>query len=173
MKFISCYIFYFWPVVISDLLDSASFCFYIRAKWVIQVNLSHWHLFRRRVWHSKASWTVWRPKSWSTEQNSTTCRSWIMTPSSLKKQPRWSAALSVIDLKHACSGSLTPHCHPHYWSVKWVTFYALLQAELQHQEDLLYKERKERERIIASYRKKVEERKAQAEKVGRRVRSTW
>lgn len=47
------------------------------------------------------------------------------------------------------------------------------QAELQQQEDLLYKERKERERIIASYRKKVEERKAQVEKVDRRVRYTW
>ncbi|XP_041642082.1 coiled-coil domain-containing protein 151 isoform X2 [Cheilinus undulatus] len=42
------------------------------------------------------------------------------------------------------------------------------KAELQQQEELLYKERKERERIIASYRKKVEEHKAQAEKVDRR-----
>ena len=47
------------------------------------------------------------------------------------------------------------------------------QADLQQQEELLYKERKERERIIASYKKKVEERKAQAEKVDRRVRYTW
>ncbi|XP_067440147.1 coiled-coil domain-containing protein 151 [Thunnus thynnus] len=47
------------------------------------------------------------------------------------------------------------------------------KAELQQQEELLYKERKDRERIIASYRKKVEERKAQAEKVDRRAqRST-
>lgn len=45
-----------------------------------------------------------------------------------------------------------------------------VQAELQQQEDLLYKERKERERIIASYRRKVEEHKARAEKVDRRVR---
>ncbi|XP_068585058.1 coiled-coil domain-containing protein 151 isoform X2 [Cebidichthys violaceus] len=42
------------------------------------------------------------------------------------------------------------------------------KVELQQQEELLYKERKERERIIASYRKTVEERKAQAEKVDRR-----
>lgn len=42
------------------------------------------------------------------------------------------------------------------------------KVELQQQEELLYKERKERERIIASYRKKVEERKAQAEKSDRR-----
>ncbi|KAM6941437.1 coiled-coil domain-containing protein 151 [Lycodopsis pacificus] len=42
------------------------------------------------------------------------------------------------------------------------------KVELQQQEELLYKERKERERIIASCRKKVEERKAQAEKVDRR-----
>lgn len=45
-----------------------------------------------------------------------------------------------------------------------------VQAELQQQEDLLYRERKERERIIASYRRKVEEHKARAEKVDRRVR---
>uniref|UniRef100_A0A665VQZ3 ODAD1 central coiled coil region domain-containing protein n=1 Tax=Echeneis naucrates TaxID=173247 RepID=A0A665VQZ3_ECHNA len=43
------------------------------------------------------------------------------------------------------------------------------KAELQKQEEQLYKERKERERIIASYRKKVEERKAHAEKVDRRT----
>ncbi|KAM7393749.1 hypothetical protein PAMP_020598 [Pampus punctatissimus] len=43
------------------------------------------------------------------------------------------------------------------------------KADLQQQEELLYKERKDRERIIASYRKKVEERKAQAEKVDRRA----
>ncbi|XP_019939841.2 coiled-coil domain-containing protein 151 isoform X1 [Paralichthys olivaceus] len=42
------------------------------------------------------------------------------------------------------------------------------KAELQQLEELLYKERKERECIIAGYRKKVEERKAQAEKVDRR-----
>nr|XP_046260429.1 coiled-coil domain-containing protein 151 [Scatophagus argus]XP_046260439.1 coiled-coil domain-containing protein 151 [Scatophagus argus] len=42
------------------------------------------------------------------------------------------------------------------------------KVELQQQEELLYKERKERERIIASYRRKVEERKAQAERVDRR-----
>ncbi|XP_035034872.2 coiled-coil domain-containing protein 151 isoform X2 [Hippoglossus stenolepis] len=42
------------------------------------------------------------------------------------------------------------------------------KAELQQLEELLCKERKERERIIASYRKKVEEHKAQAEKVDRR-----
>ena len=44
------------------------------------------------------------------------------------------------------------------------------QAELQQLEDLLHKERKERERIVASYRKQVEERKAQIEKADRRVR---
>ncbi|XP_062296057.1 coiled-coil domain-containing protein 151 [Scomber scombrus] len=43
------------------------------------------------------------------------------------------------------------------------------KVELQQQEELLYKERKDRERIISSYRKKVEERKAQAEKVDRRA----
>ncbi|XP_071359989.1 coiled-coil domain-containing protein 151 isoform X2 [Trachinotus anak] len=43
------------------------------------------------------------------------------------------------------------------------------KAELQQQEEQLYKERKERERIIASYRKKVEERKTQAEKGDRRA----
>ncbi|KAM4603281.1 coiled-coil domain-containing protein 151 [Polymixia lowei] len=43
------------------------------------------------------------------------------------------------------------------------------KAELQEQEELLYKERKERERIIACYRKQVEERKAQTEKVDRRA----
>ncbi|CAB1426086.1 unnamed protein product [Pleuronectes platessa] len=42
------------------------------------------------------------------------------------------------------------------------------KAELQQLEELLCKERKERERIIASYRKKVEEHRAQAEKVDRR-----
>lgn len=41
---------------------------------------------------------------------------------------------------------------------------------MQQQEELLHKERKEREGIIASYRKNVEERKAQAEKADRRVR---
>ncbi|XP_075946756.1 coiled-coil domain-containing protein 151 isoform X3 [Anarhichas minor] len=46
------------------------------------------------------------------------------------------------------------------------------KVELQQQEELLYKERKERERIIASCRKKVEERKAQAEKVDRRAQRT-
>ncbi|XP_075893866.1 outer dynein arm-docking complex subunit 3-like isoform X3 [Nelusetta ayraudi] len=46
------------------------------------------------------------------------------------------------------------------------------KAELQEQEDLLYRERKERERVIASYRRKVEEYKARAEKVDRRVRLT-
>ncbi|KAM9770133.1 coiled-coil domain-containing protein 151 [Menidia menidia] len=43
------------------------------------------------------------------------------------------------------------------------------KAELQLQEELLFKERKERERIIATYRKKVVECKAHAEKVDRRV----
>ncbi|XP_029015573.1 outer dynein arm-docking complex subunit 3-like [Betta splendens] len=43
------------------------------------------------------------------------------------------------------------------------------KIELQQQEELLYRERKERESIIASYRKKVEERKAQAEKAERRT----
>ncbi|XP_069022060.1 coiled-coil domain-containing protein 151 isoform X1 [Embiotoca jacksoni] len=48
-----------------------------------------------------------------------------------------------------------------------------LKAELQQQEELLYKERKEREHIIASYRKKVEERKAQGDKIDKRAqRST-
>ncbi|XP_041839650.1 coiled-coil domain-containing protein 151 isoform X2 [Melanotaenia boesemani] len=46
------------------------------------------------------------------------------------------------------------------------------KAELQRQEELLYKERKERERIIESYRKKAGERKAQAEKVDRRAQRT-
>lgn len=46
------------------------------------------------------------------------------------------------------------------------------QLDLQQQEELLYKERKERERILAGYRKTVEEHKAQAEKVDRRVRYT-
>ncbi|KAE8300959.1 Coiled-coil domain-containing protein 151 [Larimichthys crocea] len=46
------------------------------------------------------------------------------------------------------------------------------KAELQHQEELLHKERKERERIIASYRRKVEERKAQAEKLDKRAQRT-
>ncbi|XP_028457648.1 coiled-coil domain-containing protein 151 isoform X3 [Perca flavescens] len=46
------------------------------------------------------------------------------------------------------------------------------KVELQQQEELLYKERKERERIIASYRKKVDERKSQAEKVDRRAQRT-
>lgn len=44
------------------------------------------------------------------------------------------------------------------------------QAELQQQEELLHKECKERDQVIASYRKKVDERKAQAAKVERRVR---
>ncbi|XP_005465582.1 coiled-coil domain-containing protein 151 isoform X2 [Oreochromis niloticus] len=43
------------------------------------------------------------------------------------------------------------------------------KAELQQQEELLHKECKEREQVIASYRKKVDERKAQAAKVERRV----
>ncbi|CAL8238761.1 unnamed protein product [Lota lota] len=43
------------------------------------------------------------------------------------------------------------------------------KAELQQLEDLLYKERKERERIVACYRKQVEERKAQTEKADRRA----
>ncbi|XP_040003409.1 coiled-coil domain-containing protein 151 isoform X2 [Xiphias gladius] len=47
-----------------------------------------------------------------------------------------------------------------------------LKAELQQQEELFYKERKERERIIASYRKKVDECKAQAEKIDRRTQRT-
>ncbi|KAI4833130.1 hypothetical protein KUCAC02_016047 [Chaenocephalus aceratus] len=46
------------------------------------------------------------------------------------------------------------------------------KADLQQLEECLYKERKERERIIASYRKKVEERKAQAEKTDRRAQRT-
>ncbi|KAM3622930.1 uncharacterized protein V6R79_004989 [Siganus canaliculatus] len=46
------------------------------------------------------------------------------------------------------------------------------KAELQQQEELLYKERKERECIIAGYRRKVEERKIQAEKAERRAQRT-
>ncbi|XP_068445259.1 coiled-coil domain-containing protein 151 [Clinocottus analis] len=46
------------------------------------------------------------------------------------------------------------------------------KIDLQQQEELHYKERKERERIIAGYRKKVDERKAQAEKVDRRAQRT-
>lgn len=42
------------------------------------------------------------------------------------------------------------------------------KAELQQLDEQLHKERKERECIIAGYRKKVEERKAQVEKVDRR-----
>lgn len=40
---------------------------------------------------------------------------------------------------------------------------------MQEQEELLCKERKEREHIIASYRRKAEEHKAQTEKVDRKV----
>uniref|UniRef100_A0A3P8W778 Outer dynein arm docking complex subunit 3 n=1 Tax=Cynoglossus semilaevis TaxID=244447 RepID=A0A3P8W778_CYNSE len=43
------------------------------------------------------------------------------------------------------------------------------KAELQRQEELLNKERKERERILTTYRRRVEEQKAQAEKVERRT----
>uniref|UniRef100_A0A3P9CF39 Coiled-coil domain-containing protein 151-like n=1 Tax=Maylandia zebra TaxID=106582 RepID=A0A3P9CF39_9CICH len=43
------------------------------------------------------------------------------------------------------------------------------KAELQQQEELLHKECKERDQVIASYRKKVDEHKAQAAKVERRV----
>ncbi|XP_063333264.1 outer dynein arm-docking complex subunit 3-like [Pelmatolapia mariae] len=43
------------------------------------------------------------------------------------------------------------------------------KAELQQQEELLHKECKEREQVIASYRKKVDERKDQAAKIERRV----
>ncbi|XP_040041756.2 coiled-coil domain-containing protein 151 isoform X2 [Gasterosteus aculeatus] len=46
------------------------------------------------------------------------------------------------------------------------------KLDLQQQEELLYKERKERERILAGYRKTVEEHKAQAEKVDRRAQRT-
>uniref|UniRef100_A0A3Q3IRA0 ODAD1 central coiled coil region domain-containing protein n=1 Tax=Monopterus albus TaxID=43700 RepID=A0A3Q3IRA0_MONAL len=46
------------------------------------------------------------------------------------------------------------------------------KAELQQQEELLYKERKERESIIVSYRRKVEEHKAQFDKVDRRYLQT-
>ncbi|XP_074552835.1 coiled-coil domain-containing protein 151 [Halichoeres trimaculatus] len=46
------------------------------------------------------------------------------------------------------------------------------KAELQQQEELLYKERKERESIVACYRKKVEEHRAQAEKADRRGQRT-
>ncbi|XP_075893905.1 outer dynein arm-docking complex subunit 3-like [Nelusetta ayraudi] len=42
------------------------------------------------------------------------------------------------------------------------------KTELQQQESLLYKERKERERILISYRKQVEEHKARAERANRR-----
>lgn len=53
-----------------------------------------------------------------------------------------------------------------------LSFPSSSQAELQQLEESLYKERKERERVIASYRKKVEERKAQAEKMDKKVRHT-
>ncbi|KAL6110535.1 odad3 [Pungitius sinensis] len=46
------------------------------------------------------------------------------------------------------------------------------KVDLQQQEELLYKERKERERIIAGYRKMVEEHKALAEKVDRKAQRT-
>uniref|UniRef100_A0A672ZNV5 Coiled-coil domain containing 151 n=1 Tax=Sphaeramia orbicularis TaxID=375764 RepID=A0A672ZNV5_9TELE len=48
-------------------------------------------------------------------------------------------------------------------------FSSFFQAELQQQEELLYKECKEREHIIASYIKKTEELKAPAEKGERRA----
>ena len=44
-----------------------------------------------------------------------------------------------------------------------------IQAELLRQEELVYRERKERESILTSYKKQAEERKAQAERVERRV----
>lgn len=56
----------------------------------------------------------------------------------------------------------THHHHP--------TSSSASQAELQQQEELLHKECKDREQVKASYRKKVDERKAQAAKVERRVR---
>ncbi|XP_073349414.1 coiled-coil domain-containing protein 151 [Pagrus major] len=46
------------------------------------------------------------------------------------------------------------------------------KAELQQLEELLYKERKERERNISILRREVEERKAQAEKADRRAQRT-
>lgn len=49
--------------------------------------------------------------------------------------------------------------------------YHCVKAELQEQEDLLYRERKARERVITGYRRKVEEYKTRAEKVDRRVRT--
>lgn len=58
-------------------------------------NFFHSHPFRRRAWLSMANWTVWKQKSWSTERNFTTCRSWTMTPSSLKKLLRWAATSSA------------------------------------------------------------------------------
>lgn len=51
-------------------------------------------------------------------------------------------------------------------------FHCPYQAELQQQESVLYKERKERERILLSYRKQVEEHKARAERANRRVEYT-
>ncbi|XP_058497291.1 coiled-coil domain-containing protein 151 [Solea solea] len=46
------------------------------------------------------------------------------------------------------------------------------KAELQQQEEVFNKERKERESVLASYRRRVEEHKAQAEKVDRRAQRT-
>ncbi|XP_066564112.1 outer dynein arm-docking complex subunit 3 isoform X2 [Amia ocellicauda] len=43
------------------------------------------------------------------------------------------------------------------------------KAELQRQEEMVYRERREREKILAEYKKQADERKAQAERVERRA----
>lgn len=43
------------------------------------------------------------------------------------------------------------------------------QAELQLQEEQVYRERREREKILSRYKKQAEERMAQAERMKRRV----
>ncbi|XP_029545394.1 coiled-coil domain-containing protein 151 isoform X4 [Salmo trutta] len=49
---------------------------------------------------------------------------------------------------------------------------AHLQAELQRQEEQMYRERKDRECILTRYKKEAEDRKAQAERVERRAQRT-
>lgn len=85
------------PVVIFHSLQRSLFTFTFP---VLSLFIPHYHHFRRRVWLSKASWTVWKQKSWSTERSSTTCKSWTMTPSFLKKLPRWTTTFPPINLQH-------------------------------------------------------------------------
>ena len=87
-----------------------------------------------------------------------------MTASDINKDPSGHVISSGLVLYRGVACLTVPLFYLFFYSL------SVHQAELQLQEELLYRERKERERIIASYRKKVEERKAQAEKVDRRVR---